>query len=155
MVAEVFIMLHWLPRKHTFTFSYGKFVSAECSMKNRKCAGNKTDVVIRSSPITDTFYETHLIDVPLDLFNPARKEEEYCSLDRKENIQLKKCSASSAAQYYISIYCVLTCHLSACLLYSNYSWGVMKTFPFLVWYTSCHSFEFVLWDGQACRQKAE
>lgn len=65
-------------------------MSAKCSIKSIKCARNKTYVVILSSHITDKFYETHLIDVPLDLFNPARKEEEYCSLDRKENIQLKK-----------------------------------------------------------------
>lgn len=41
-----------------------------------------------SSSITDIFYEPYLIDVPLDLFGPARKEEEYCSLKTYNKIFL-------------------------------------------------------------------
>lgn len=50
--------------------------------------------------MTDTFYETHLINVPLDLFSPARKEEEYGSLDNRKRKQTVLLS-------------VLICHASA------------------------------------------
>lgn len=108
------------------------------------------------SHIIDSFYETHLINVPLDLFSPACKEEEYCSLDRKESIKLKTMISACSVTWCFKIYCVA--QLSAQLArqwFSNYFWGVTKTFPFLVWYTLCQSSQFVLWDGQACGQKAE
>lgn len=55
---------------------------------------------ILSSRATDTLYETHLINVPLDLFSPASKEQEYGSLDKRKRKQTTKIedSASSAAQ---------------------------------------------------------
>lgn len=51
-------------------------------------------------PCEDTFYETHLINVPLDLFSPACKEEEYGSLDNRQRKQTTEIqdSAPSAAQ---------------------------------------------------------
>lgn len=105
------------------------------------------------SHINDSFYETHLINVPLDLFSPACKEEEYCSLDRKESIKLKTMISACSAAWCFKIYCVA--QLSARQWFSNYFWGITKIFPFLVWYTLCQSSEFVLWDGQECGQKAE
>lgn len=101
-----------LPRKYAITYNYVKFVRAKCSIKNISVLEIK--VVVLSNHVTVTFYETHLINVPLDLFSPACKEEEYRSLDRRENIQKKKkISACSVAQDYTSIYCVLNSQQSA------------------------------------------
>lgn len=60
-------------------------------------ADNKTPVIIISILVTDTFSETHLINVPFDLLSPACKKEEDRSLDRGgKDRQLVKCNWPTA-----------------------------------------------------------